>query len=76
MARSSCPPPDALDRLLNEGLAGDERALIVDHVECCPACQKRLDALVDDGLITSSQRDADPNSDEGPVSLIGPRTQR
>jgi serine/threonine protein kinase/WD40 repeat protein len=51
---------------LNEDLAVDERVLVIDHIESCPACQKRLDALLDDDLTTSSQRNADSNSDEGP----------
>jgi serine/threonine protein kinase/WD40 repeat protein len=68
MARSSCPPSAALERLLNEDLSTDERVLVIDHIERCPACQERLDALLDDDLMTSSQRNANSNSVEGPDS--------
>jgi serine/threonine protein kinase/WD40 repeat protein len=66
MARSPCPPSDALDRLLNEDLATDERVLVIDHIEACPACQERLDSMLSRDPLASWPRAADSESEEGP----------
>jgi hypothetical protein len=41
----SCPPADALERLLAEGLGAAERDALEAHVEGCPACQGALARL-------------------------------
>jgi hypothetical protein len=40
-----CPPAQALERLLAEGLSGAERGALEAHVEGCPACQEALARL-------------------------------
>lgn len=45
MISSDCPPGETLERFLAGTLTSRDEATIVDHVDGCTSCQKRLDTL-------------------------------
>ena len=50
----TCPPFDALRRLLAGDLAGSEASALEDHLERCAACQALLDQFTKTQLPTYS----------------------
>lgn len=44
----SCPEPARLQQLLDPALSGDEQALLMAHLEGCPACRQTLEELAAD----------------------------
>ena len=44
----TCPPDSDLTAFLDEALPADRQAALGDHIDRCPGCQARLDALARD----------------------------
>jgi WD40 repeat protein/serine/threonine protein kinase/Leucine-rich repeat (LRR) protein len=65
-----CPPPQQLSRFLNDDLPEAERALLQTHVQQCPDCQKSLERLTQDSLITPGTQ-ANPSAPPGLLRLQG-----
>jgi eukaryotic-like serine/threonine-protein kinase len=42
-----CPPPEALEKLLNESTESAAQTDVVEHVGECPGCQERLELMAD-----------------------------
>jgi serine/threonine protein kinase/tetratricopeptide (TPR) repeat protein len=66
MHRSPCPSVDTLDLFLGDTLDTDERCRILDHVESCPTCQKRMEDLLAAGSLTSWPLTARAAPEDGP----------
>ncbi|MCI0462406.1 MAG: tetratricopeptide repeat protein [Gemmataceae bacterium] len=66
----SCPDELTLVRFVNDQLAPDDNARVEQHVESCPACQKRLNERValHSGMIPSPPP---PGGDDPPPRLDG-----
>src|SRR5262249_37063798 len=45
---TTCPAPEALDRLLDDALGEDERPALEEHVAGCPLCQESLARRLDE----------------------------
>jgi eukaryotic-like serine/threonine-protein kinase len=44
---AACPDPARLAAMLNEALSHEEQHSVQEHVDGCPACQARLDAMIE-----------------------------
>jgi hypothetical protein len=53
---TACPPPQFLEQLLEETLAGHEREQVSAHVAVCRECQQRLEVLTDTSALFSVRR--------------------
>jgi serine/threonine protein kinase len=42
---NTCPPPEQLERLVEDRLDRNDREALAAHVECCTACQQALEQL-------------------------------
>lgn len=42
---ANCPPEDRLGRLIRGRLSDPESAVLTDHLDACPGCQERVEAL-------------------------------
>src|SRR5262245_46893223 len=48
-SQPECPPPDRLKALLDGRSPGLDRGGLAEHIEVCPACQRKLEMLAAEG---------------------------